>query len=112
MNICVCACVCVCVCVCGCVCEEVKHEISGSAIGTKFASAYTSIFMDERETNFLDKQEFKLVVWFRYIEMFSLFGYMVKKTVRVLKKILITTTPALNLPTSSIKKAFPFWTLR
>ena len=59
--------VCVCVCVCGCVCEEVKHEISGSAIGTKFASAYTSIFMDERETNFLDKQEFKLVVWFRYI---------------------------------------------
>ena len=65
---CVRVCVCVCVCVCGCVCEEVKHEISGSAIGTKFASAYTSIFMDERETNFLDKQEFKLVVWFRYID--------------------------------------------
>ena len=35
--------------------EEVKHEISGTVIGTKFA-------------NFLDTQEFKLLVWFRYID--------------------------------------------
>ena len=41
---------------------EVKHQISGTAIGTKFAPTYVSIFMDEIETNLLDTQEFKLLV--------------------------------------------------
>ena len=49
-------------------CEEIKHEISGTAIGTKFAPTYASIFMDEIETNSLDTQEFKLLVWFQYID--------------------------------------------
>ena len=47
---------------------EVKHQISGTAIGTKFAPTYASIFMDEIITNFLDTQDFKHVVWFRYID--------------------------------------------
>ena len=41
---------------------EVKHQILGTAIGTKFAPTYVSIFMDEIETNFLDTQEFKPLV--------------------------------------------------
>ena len=49
---------------------EVKHQISGTSIGTKFASTYASIFMDEAETKFLDPQEFKPLVWFRYIDEF------------------------------------------
>ena len=36
---------------------QVKHQISGTAIGTKFAPTYACIFMDEIETNFL--QEFQ-----------------------------------------------------
>ena len=48
--------------------REVKHQISGTAIDTKFTLTYTSIFMDEIETNFLDTQEFKPLVWFRYID--------------------------------------------
>ena len=36
--------------------------------GTKFAPTYAPIFMDEIETNFLDTQYFKLLVWFRYID--------------------------------------------
>ena len=47
---------------------EVKHQISRTAIGTKFAPTYASIFMDERETKFLDIQEFKPLVWFQYID--------------------------------------------
>ena len=43
---------------------EVKHQLSGTTIGTKFAPIYASIFMDEIETNFLDTQEFKSLVWF------------------------------------------------
>ena len=41
---------------------EVKHQISGTAIGTKFAPTFAFIFMDEIETNFLDTQEFKPLV--------------------------------------------------
>ena len=43
---------------------EVKHQISGTAIGKKFAPTYASFFMDEIETDFLDTQEFQSLVWF------------------------------------------------
>ena len=47
---------------------QVKHQILGTAIGTKFAPTYACIFMDEIETNFIQNQEFQPVVWFRYID--------------------------------------------
>ena len=37
---------------------QVKHQISGTAIGTKFAPTYACIFMDEIETKFLQTQKF------------------------------------------------------
>ena len=47
---------------------HVKRQILGTAIGTKFAHIYDAcIFMDEKETNFLQTQEFHPLVWFRYI---------------------------------------------
>ena len=93
--------------------EEVKHQISGTAIGTKFALAYASTFMDEIETNFLDMQKFKLLVWFRYIDdVFFIWAHAKGKLEEFLKKVSISTTQTLNLPMSSIKKAFSFWTLR
>ena len=46
---------------------QVKQQISGTAICTKFAPAYACIFMDEIETKFLETQEFQPLVWFRYI---------------------------------------------
>ena len=47
---------------------KVKQQISGTAIGTKFAPPYACIFMDEVETSFLETQEIKPLVWFRYID--------------------------------------------
>ena len=47
---------------------QVKHQISGTAIGTKFASTYACIFMDEIKTKFLKTQEFQTLVWFSYID--------------------------------------------
>ena len=47
---------------------QVKRQISGTAIGTKFAPTYACIFMDEIETKFLETQEFQPIVWFRYID--------------------------------------------
>ena len=47
---------------------KVKQQILGTAIGTKFAPPYACIFMDEVEKSFLDTQELKPLVWFRYID--------------------------------------------
>ena len=47
---------------------KVKQQISGTAIATKFAPPYACIFMNEVETSFLETQEMKPLVWFRYID--------------------------------------------
>ena len=46
----------------------VKQQISGTAIGTKFAPTYASVFMDNLETDFLNTQEYLPLVWYRYID--------------------------------------------
>ena len=47
---------------------ECKQQISGTAIGTKFAPPNACIFMDQVETQFLQRQQFQPFVWFRYID--------------------------------------------
>lgn len=44
--------------------DKVKHQISGTAIGTKFAPihTYACIFMDETETKLLESQKSKPLV--------------------------------------------------
>ena len=37
--------------------EKVCKQISGTAIGTKFAPSYACIFMNEMETSFLKRQQ-------------------------------------------------------
>ena len=61
--------------------EGSNHQISGSAIDTKFAPTNGSIFMEEIETNFLDTKEFSLGLWYGFnipMIIFS-FRHMVKK---------------------------------
>ena len=65
--------------------EEVKHQISGTAIGTKFAPTYAPTFVDKIETNFLDMHEFKLLVWFRYIDVFFIWKHGKEKLEEFLK---------------------------
>ena len=48
---------------------EVYQQISGTAIGTKFAPPYACIFMDQLETKFLENQNLKPLVWFHYIDV-------------------------------------------
>ena len=43
-------------------------QISGTAIGTKFAPPYACIFMDYIETEFLKSQEIKPWLWKRFID--------------------------------------------
>ena len=49
----------------------IKHQLSGTAIGTKFAPLYACIFMDKHETNFLKTQLLSPLVWFTYIDNVS-----------------------------------------
>ena len=48
--------------------STVKHQISGTAIGTKFASPYASIFMDYIKREFLKSEQMQSWNWFRYID--------------------------------------------
>ena len=56
---------------------QVKHQISGTAIDTKFAPTYARIFMYEIETKFLQTQEFQQH-GSGILTMFFLFGPMVQ----------------------------------
>ena len=58
---------------------KVKQQISRTAIGTKFAPPYACIFMDEVETSFLERQEIKPLVWFRYIDVFFIWTHRQEK---------------------------------
>ena len=46
----------------------VFQQISGTAIGTKFAPPCACIFMDQIENKFLRSQSHQPMVWFRYID--------------------------------------------
>ena len=48
--------------------QKVFHQISCTAISTKFSPPYACLFMDKFETNFLKTQKSQPFVWFRYID--------------------------------------------
>ena len=45
-----------------------KTQLLGTAIGTRFAPTYASIFIDKLESNFLKSQELTPLLWYRYID--------------------------------------------
>ena len=57
-----------------------KYQISGTAIGTKFAPPYACIFMDYIEREFLKNEQIQHWIWFRYIDDIFLSGQLVKKS--------------------------------
>ena len=50
--------------------SNVKHQISGTAIGKKIAPPYACIYMDYKENQFLKNEQIQPWVWFRYIDIF------------------------------------------
>ena len=47
---------------------KLNNSFLGTAIGTNFAPPCACIFMEKVETEFLEPQVYKLLVWFRYID--------------------------------------------
>ena len=63
---------------------EVKQQISGTAIGTKFAPPYACIFMDQVESEFLKTTiNHQPLVWVRYINDIYSSGLMAKRNRRI-----------------------------
>ena len=50
--------------------SSIYQQLSGTAIGTKFAPPYACISMDRFENSFLETQTLKSLVWLRYIDLF------------------------------------------
>ena len=48
--------------------NKIKQQISGTAIGTKFAPPYACIFMSDLETKFLQSQHLQPLVWLQYTD--------------------------------------------
>ena len=53
--------------------NNVFQQISGTAVGTKFAPPYAWIYMDRVGQDFLEKQELQSLLWLRYIDYIYIF---------------------------------------
>ena len=47
---------------------KITQQISGTAIGTKFAPPYACLFMDRIENDFFDSEVVKPWLWLRYMD--------------------------------------------
>ena len=87
---------------------NVKQQLSGTAIGTKRAPPYTCIFMDKVETDFLESQKLKPMVWFRYIDdIFFIWTHCELELQRFLEE-LNKTHPNLKFTNKSSKEKISF----
>ena len=59
--------------------NKVFQQISGIAIGTKFAPPYACIYMDRVEQDILETQELQPLLWLRFIDDIFSFGLMETK---------------------------------
>ena len=87
--------------------NEIKQQISGTAIGTKFAPPYACIYMDITETDFLKTQELQPFVWLRYIDgIFFIWTHGEAELKKFMEGLFCGT---LNLHTSHLKKELHFY---
>ena len=88
-----------------------QHK-SGTAIGTKFATPYASIYMDEVEQKFLKTQSKKPLIWLRYIDdIFFIWTHGEQEIERFLKD-LNNFTPNLSFNHEARKNCIPFLDLK
>ena len=90
--------------------SKFHKQISGTAIGTKFAPPYACIFVDFIETVLLKFQEIKPWLWKRFIDdIFFIWTKIQRKILIGFWKILTNFTPTLDLPMKSREKKLISW---
>ena len=83
-------------------------QISGTAIGTKFAPPYACIFMDHIETEFLKTQDIKPWFWKRFIDDIFSYGQKVKRAYKNSFRTSINFTLNLSLLMKNPKRKLIF----
>ena len=84
------------------------QQISGTAIGSKFAPPYGCIFMDQIETKFLRTQSHQPMAWFRYIDdIFFIWTYGEEKLEEFMPDF-DAFTPNIQFTYESSKKSIAF----
>ena len=88
--------------------RNVKQQLSGTVVETKCVPPYTFIFMDKVETDLLESQKLKPMVWFRYIDgIFFVWTHDEQELQRFLLE-LNRTHPNLNITHESSKEKISF----
>ena len=72
--------------------STVKQQISGTAIGTKFAPPYACIFMNYIGREFRKSEQIQHWIWFRYIDDIFSSRQLVKKSLTSFQTALIVFT--------------------
>ena len=92
--------------------SKAYQQKSGTAIGTKFASPYACIYMDEVEQKFLETQSKKPLIWLRYIDdIFFIWTHGEQELERFLKD-LNNFTLDLSFTHEASKNCIPFLDLK
>ena len=91
---------------------QIKQQIAGTAIGTKFAPPYACLFIDEIETAFLEIQELQPLVWLRYIDDIFFIWTRGEQELQTFCVVLMSSILTSNLLLSQAKKAFYFLILK
>ena len=88
------------------------QQKSGTTIGTKFASPYTCIYMDEVEQTFLETQSIKTLIWLRYIDNIFFIWTHGEQELENFLKDLNNFTPNLSFTHEASKNCIPFLDLK
>ena len=85
--------------------NKVFQQISGTAIGTKFAPPYACIYMDRVEQDFLETQELQPLLWLRFIDdIFFIWIHGKEELKRFMEKF-NNSTPSLRFTYESSEKS-------
>ena len=91
--------------------NKVFQQISGTAIGTKFAPPYACIYMDRVGQEFLETQELQTLLWLRFIDdIFWIWTHGKEELKKFMEKF-ITLLLISGLHMSPVKKVSHFLTL-
>ena len=88
--------------------SKIKQQVSGTAIGTKFAPPYACLFMDKFETCFIETQQLQPLVWFRYIDDIFFIWKHGKEKLKIFLNSLNEFDPCIKFTYESDKESIAF----
>ena len=92
--------------------NQIKQQISGTAIGTKYAPTYPCISMDKLETEFLETHTEKLFWWVEHIDGIFFIRTLGQKKLKVFLEDLNKFQPNLKFTSNTREQKVAFLDLK